>query len=257
MLFSRAMAAVVAALAVLCVLAVPTSAQTCSGATVSVGPPIVPVYRYTFIPPTLTATLRTLTVTTQVKQLQQIVYYSVNANNTYPINISLALYAFQPCNGFGEAVLLAVTQSYTFPANSLTAPGGYVVTLSLPTPIIVPAGTYYISMDDTSANLDPLFGNVTTPNAAVLYDVYTGNSYNQSAPVAFPASTLFLPYYAGYDTEATIIGTQCSGGENSAPFPTCNPRLFGSYPSTYNASLPALRRLVASHWRLRVRPDLH
>ena len=236
MLASRAMAAVVALLVAVCFLVVPSSAQTCLGSAVSVGPPLVPSYNLYYVPTTLTATQRTLTVTTQVKQLQMFVYYSVNANNTSPINISLALYAFQPCNGFGEAVLLAVSQTYTFPVNSLTATSGFVMTLSLPTPIIVPAGVYYVSMDDTSANLDPLFGNSSATGAAVLYDVYTGNSYDQTAPVAFPASTLFLPVFGGYDSEATIIGTQCTGGEMSATFPTCNPRLFGSYPSTYSAS---------------------
>ena len=235
MLASRAMAAVVAALVALCLLAVPSAAQTCSGAAVSVGPPSVPSYDYYITFTTLFASQRTLNVTTQVRQLQMYVVYTVAANNTSPINVSLALYAFQPCNGFGEAVLLAVTQSYTFPANSLTNVSRYLLTLSLPTPLIVPAGVYYVSMDDNSPSLAPLFGE-SLAGSVILSDVYTANTYNQSAPVAFPASTLFIPALGYYDTEATIIGTQCSGGEVSATFPTCNPRLFGSFPSTYNAS---------------------
>ena len=207
--------------------------QSCNGASLTIGPNATFAAQY-YWPSAdeLLGTPRVLTSTQQVNGLQQSFEWFNSSINYKPVTITLALYGPPTCGNQGDSQLLSVGNPYTFAAGGLSSGYIYTVTVNLPTPLVLPAATYYIMIDSDTPGISILSQAVTGIN---LYaDSYPYNSTN----VAFPNTTLLSIYSTGQDTNAALLTTNCTSATSLTTIPACTPRPFVTYPATPEAVLP-------------------
>ena len=219
--------------ALLLQLQLPLCCAQCTGSSMTFGPAASFVPQGATYADQLLGSSRALPSTQQVTALRQSFAWVPQGSNPVSVTVTLALYGPRGCDGQGDSQLLATTMPTVYAPGSLSHAVSVTLTANLPTPIILPAGTYTVllSSDAGAQNVGVEYQSVT--GALLLADAYP-----PAQAAAFALATFLTVFATGRETNAALIATSCTAGTATTLFPACTARPFVVYPTGADTNVP-------------------